>query len=474
MLRLLVLIISINAISFFTGFAQAIELPRSVFPADTLTLGKLSTDSSGNIYALGFLNRFFRAHLYQLSPFSTIIRSTDSLRSWQFIPLPASIRAITSLAHTKSQLVAVGYSAHPDSLGHPRLLTSNTQGRSWNVRHILSTIASIDLAVEGKGTILVAVNELASPQNLSGVGPMTRATVRAARILRSDDDGVSWKSLISYSTVASVYDIKTNGRGLIVAATEAPPDIGFFAVLPLYNGGGEILSSFDNGVSWNRLPVNPERFPFPARFIWHMDIIPFPSQEQPSILTLGEGISSSTNGTLWNIRLTSSNGRNFTHASQVIYFQDNSNLFKYDLRSRERTILFQERFPFSVFATLYYNGALYGSVGASSIYRFAEQPTTSVLTSPQARSLALALFPNPTDHSSVLTLSLATPATVRYEVLDMLGRVVFSSPEQERSAGEQSIVVSTEQFPSGVYAVRVLTRSAVGLRTETARLLVVR
>jgi hypothetical protein len=84
------------------------------------------------------------------------------------------------------------------------------------------------------------------------------------------------------------------------------------------------------------------------------------------------------------------------------------------------------------------------------------------------------LSPNPTEHSSLLTFSLATPAVVRYEVLDMLGRTVLPPITEERGAGEHSTALSVEGLSSGVYSVRLTVSTAAGVRSETVRLLVVR
>lgn len=93
--------------------------------------------------------------------------------------------------------------------------------------------------------------------------------------------------------------------------------------------------------------------------------------------------------------------------------------------------------------------------------------TTSVSGGSLFGTALQAIMPNPAWTQATVKFSLERAGMVRLAVLDNLGRVVAMLLQEERSAGEHLIDISTEEFASGVYAVRlhvgtlVLTRLLV-------------
>jgi class 3 adenylate cyclase len=87
---------------------------------------------------------------------------------------------------------------------------------------------------------------------------------------------------------------------------------------------------------------------------------------------------------------------------------------------------------------------------------------------------SVTITPNPTSQPIHVHFSLPSPANVRVEFIDMLGRTTLPPITEERGAGEHSTALSVEGLSSGVYSVRLTVRTAAGVRSETVRLMVVR
>jgi hypothetical protein len=63
--------------------------------------------------------------------------------------------------------------------------------------------------------------------------------------------------------------------------------------------------------------------------------------------------------------------------------------------------------------------------------------------------------PNPTSGRAVLPLTLASAATVRLRVVDMLGETLIAPYDQRLPAGEHGLAIDTGDLPAGVYLVMV-------------------
>jgi len=123
------------------------------------------------------------------------------------------------------------------------------------------------------------------------------------------------------------------------------------------------------------------------------------------------------------------------------------------------------------------NGELYllayaGST-ATSLYRFAAVPPTSVQTFDDAGGMPLSLgqaFPNPCNPSTTLRFHLAAPVQTRLAVYDLLGRLVLSPVDGDCAAGEHEVHIDASRLASGVYIYRL---TAAG-RTESRTFIVAR
>ena len=81
-----------------------------------------------------------------------------------------------------------------------------------------------------------------------------------------------------------------------------------------------------------------------------------------------------------------------------------------------------------------------------------------------------AAFPNPLTGIGTVRYGLAQPADVRVEVLDVLGRSVYSATEGARAAGVHTATVDAGRLPAGLYLVRV----TAGDQSDVARITVAR
>jgi len=84
-------------------------------------------------------------------------------------------------------------------------------------------------------------------------------------------------------------------------------------------------------------------------------------------------------------------------------------------------------------------------------------------------------FPNPFQDETLLTFDLPSPAHVTVEVTDITGRQVLSISEKYVPAGwSQTIKISGESLPSGLYFYRLLTRSYYSIESHTGQFIYIR
>ena len=77
------------------------------------------------------------------------------------------------------------------------------------------------------------------------------------------------------------------------------------------------------------------------------------------------------------------------------------------------------------------------------------------------------LYPNPARTHTNLVFSLDEAASVSINVVDALGKVVYTKSEKMNS-GKQSLIIATDNFAAGIYNVSIATEKGV----ETQRLTV--
>ena len=67
----------------------------------------------------------------------------------------------------------------------------------------------------------------------------------------------------------------------------------------------------------------------------------------------------------------------------------------------------------------------------------------------------LSVFPNPFNSRTRINFRIPDEGTAYFEVFDMNGREVFSSPNQALEAGEHTVEWNAEDFPSGAYLIKL-------------------
>jgi hypothetical protein len=110
----------------------------------------------------------------------------------------------------------------------------------------------------------------------------------------------------------------------------------------------------------------------------------------------------------------------------------------------------------------------YAGSTATSLYRFAAVPPTSVRTFADAGGMPLSLgqaFPNPCNPSTTLRFYLAAPVQTRLVVYDLLGRLVLSPVDGDRAAGEHEVQIDASRLASGVYIYRLTAAGRTQSRT---------
>ena len=76
----------------------------------------------------------------------------------------------------------------------------------------------------------------------------------------------------------------------------------------------------------------------------------------------------------------------------------------------------------------------------------------------------LSLYPNPASNQVSIQMELKNNTSISMEIIDMTGKVVYSSPSEELTSGMQSRTISTANFATGIYNVRIQT--GTGFVTE--------
>jgi ELWxxDGT repeat protein len=122
-----------------------------------------------------------------------------------------------------------------------------------------------------------------------------------------------------------------------------------------------------------------------------------------------------------------------------------------------------------------YDGALYvttrGPEAGGAIWRIERTPPTSGEAPSETRPFALyPPSPNPASGSLALSFSLPSPADVRLEAFDVLGRRVAQLADGPHVAGEHKVTWNGSRLPSGVYVVRL----RAGNHVQTQRVTLVR
>ncbi len=100
------------------------------------------------------------------------------------------------------------------------------------------------------------------------------------------------------------------------------------------------------------------------------------------------------------------------------------------------------------------------------IYR--RDGTVATEPTPASRALALRLAPNPTAGAATVFVSLLEASTVRTEVVDVRGRVVWHA-EEATAAGDHAVALDLRGIAAGVYVVRVTAGGETGQTTIVRR-----
>lgn len=97
-------------------------------------------------------------------------------------------------------------------------------------------------------------------------------------------------------------------------------------------------------------------------------------------------------------------------------------------------------------------------------YRFDIGSTVPVREVPDAKGYSLSIVPNPMQGTSEIRYTLPEASTITTEVYDVLGRTIFTLPEQWQTAGEHSVSFETSGLSAGLYVVRCTVRNAGGIK----------
>jgi photosystem II stability/assembly factor-like uncharacterized protein len=194
-----------------------------------------------------------------------LFKSTDAGRSWEVLELPGATR-VTDLVidpHDSQNLYAA---ALTDPAGASRLFGSSDAGASWSV-----------LAAEG--------GELAFD---AGSQPAT-VFVANGSLLRSQDGGATWQGLPVVAGGTEVHRITHLALG-------PPPPAALYVLSE--EGGAQVLSSTDGGLTWSAFSQHPPRTALPPPDSHHpMAVDP----ESPGVVYLGgsAGVFRSVDGAAW-------------------------------------------------------------------------------------------------------------------------------------------------------------------------------
>jgi len=67
------------------------------------------------------------------------------------------------------------------------------------------------------------------------------------------------------------------------------------------------------------------------------------------------------------------------------------------------------------------------------------------------------LYPNPASSEVTVHLNLINASNVQLDIVDMSGRVVYTSATENVASGDQIMRISTANFAAGIYTVRIQT-----------------
>ncbi|MBU1921362.1 T9SS type A sorting domain-containing protein [bacterium] len=97
-----------------------------------------------------------------------------------------------------------------------------------------------------------------------------------------------------------------------------------------------------------------------------------------------------------------------------------------------------------------------GGAGTTKIFRFGEAHSTNTIILPAlpVKPTINAIYPNPFNSITTLTLSLPGISEVEVNLYDVMGRYVRSVVQERMTAGENALRVDAAGLPSGVYFVK--------------------
>jgi len=87
--------------------------------------------------------------------------------------------------------------------------------------------------------------------------------------------------------------------------------------------------------------------------------------------------------------------------------------------------------------------------------------TTGINNTNQNSITAIKLAPNPASDNVTLSFTLEKAANVKVSITDMVGRIVSDIADQQMSAGDRKIDISTSQLASGIYNVSVQINNGI-------------
>jgi hypothetical protein len=94
--------------------------------------------------------------------------------------------------------------------------------------------------------------------------------------------------------------------------------------------------------------------------------------------------------------------------------------------------------------------------------------TTTIHHAPEQSIVSLTVAPNPTSEMAVVSIPLAKPASVRFEVMDAIGKTVVYTPSEYHSAGICHRTIDVSAYATGMYRVVAHITDEQGLTTRTS------
>ena len=78
--------------------------------------------------------------------------------------------------------------------------------------------------------------------------------------------------------------------------------------------------------------------------------------------------------------------------------------------------------------------------------------------------LQLELFPNPVSAELSVSYQLSKANTIQFEVLDLLGRTLWTNSTLEQKQGNHLQTIETSRLPAGMYTLKMKVGNAVRMR----------